>query len=1039
MHPKIPRVENGRLFQSESEGDSILVGTHAWHDWLEQQSAFTFADHALIYTARKSEQRTGGSSWQAFRRHQGKLYRIILGPSHALTLERLQAAAQAFAREPVPDEQASTPSRQQGRTRLTRPASAHSALAVDQNPSFIQTKHYRPRASSDLIPRPHLLERMTAGLGRKVTLVCAPAGFGKTTLLVTWIETLDRPTVWLSLDEGDDDLDLFVRSLTAALQSILPDAFGSVASLLQTTRFPALNTLIALLCNDLADVAEDLLLVLDDCHRLHSSEVHRLLDQLVEHMPAQVHLVLSSRSDPQLPLARWLALGYLHELRASDLRFTREETEAFLVRELGSGAAPEVVGALEARTEGWIAVLRLAALSLRTAPDPKAFLQRLGQAAERTISRYLVEEVLGQLEPDMQEVLERVSILEQFCTPLCRAIMGSAGSNAQVQAALEWLERSHLFLVPLDERQSWYRLHHLFQGLLQQRLQERLSQQEMALLHRRASAWYAQQGLLEESLEHALAAGDGAGATRLVEAYFWRAYKQEQWVQLERWLRLLPEQEVQASPVLLIARAWIAQARGSVSDIPPLLTAAEQLLESNNSGASEPGERQSRLLRALSKIYWSEFMYDTGQAQASWQNARSALELTPPGEEYVKSMALLYLANSSRFTGQADAVLAQLQQVLRAQSTDLGGTARLLFAQGMLYLQLGKLHQMEHVVRHLLQIAQEDDLVLSQYWAHFMLGIVYYEWNRLDAAVYHFSAILANQYVANFSAVWDSMCGLALAYQARGLGTQAQEPARALLAVMQEQRNMGRLMEVYAFLGRLALLQNKVEEASRWLEMAGEQEVWGQIVYYLDDSPITRAQLLLVKGDEVSVAEGQALLTHLLQIVETRHNIPKKIQVLALQAWAYDLQGRKSEALEVLEYALALGRPGGFVRTFTDLAPLATLLHELRKKGKERHEIDLNVDTYLQSILASMSPASAHVVSPKELMRQEGLEPLTERELQTLHLLEKGLTNREIANELVVTSGTVKLHTKHIYRKLSVNNRQAAIILARGLGLLAAT
>ena len=368
MRKQIPRVEGGWLFQSEREVDPILVGTRAWYNWLEQQSSFTFVDHSFTFTAHKSVLRTGDSYWKAYRRCQGKLFRIHLGHTHTLTLERLQAAAQAFTKEHVPGEQASVPSRQSGSNRLPKlpgHPSPRIALDVDHYTSFIQTKLYRPRLGSDLISRPRLLERLNAGLGGKVTLVCAPAGFGKTTLLASWVEEIDRPTAWLSLDENDDDLASFVRSLTAALQSVFPDAFGAMASLLQATRFPALDSLVALFSNDLADVAEDLLLVLDDYHCIRTSEVHRLLGQLVEHLPAQAHLVLSSRSDPQLPLARWQAQGQLHELRANDLCFTLEETEAFLARVMGSVALHEVAGVLEERTEGWIAMVRLAGLSLR--------------------------------------------------------------------------------------------------------------------------------------------------------------------------------------------------------------------------------------------------------------------------------------------------------------------------------------------------------------------------------------------------------------------------------------------------------------------------------------------------------------------------------------------------------------------------------------------------------------------------------------------------------------------------------------------------
>jgi LuxR family transcriptional regulator, maltose regulon positive regulatory protein len=1034
MRKKIPRVEGGRLFQSESEVDPILVGTPAWYDWLGQQSTFTFVDQALTFTARKSVLRTRGSYWKAYSRRQGKLYRIHLGHSHSLTLERLQTAAQAFAGEHVP---ASVPSRKNGNNRLPRRPSPRMALDVDHYTSLIHTKLYRPRVGSDLISRLRLLERLNAGLGGKVTLVCAPAGFGKTTLLTVWVETIDRPTAWLSLDEHDDELASFVRSLTAALQSVFPDAFGATASLLQATRFPALDSVVALLSNDLADVPEDLLLVLDDYHRIRTSEVHRLLEQLVEHLPAQVHLVLSSRTGPPLPLARWLAQGHLHELRGSDLRFTLEETEAFLAHELGSVAAHEVAGALEERTEGWIAVLRLAALSLRNAPDQTAFLERLGRAPERTISRYLAEEALSQLAPAVQELLERTSMLEQFCAELCVAVLGNDDPPEHVQATLDGLVHSNLFLVPLDERHGWYRFHHLFQQLLQMQLQTHSSADEIATLHRRASVWYAEQGLIEQAIEHALVAGDASSAAHLVEAHFLPALKQEQLVQVERWLRLLPEEQIQSSPVLLFARAWNLQARGQLKDLPHLLTTAEQLLESSDSSSRDLDDPGHRLLPALIATMWSVYQYFTGQVQASLESARSALALLPPGEEYVASLALQFLALSNQAIGNEDIALVALQQALSDHTSQVNSTVRLLVTQAYIYLAAGKLHQVEHTARQLLKTAQEADLALNQNYAHWLLGVVYYEWNKLDAAIYHFSVVIANQHQAHFRWVQDAMHGLALTYQAQGLGTQAQGTARALLELVQEQNNMRELLTTYAFCGRLALLQNEVEEASQWLEMAGKQEVQGPMMFF-EDPPITKAYLLLARGDKESVVHAQALLTHLLQQVEAIHSTRKTIQVLALQAWAYDLQGRVTRALEVLERALDLGYPGGFVRTFADLPPLAKVFQALRKRRRARHAVDKHLDTYLQAILVAMSPLASPPRSTEELLRQEGLEPLTEREFNILHLLDQNLTNREIASELVVTPGTVKVHTTNVYRKLSVNNRHAAVTLARALGLLAA-
>jgi LuxR family maltose regulon positive regulatory protein len=718
------------------------------------------------------------------------------------------------------------------------------------------------------------------------------------------------------------------------------------------------------------------------------------------------------------------------------LRFTLEETEAFLTRLLGSEVARETAGALDERTEGWIAALRLAALSLRDTSDRTSFLEQLDSSTTRSMSSYLVGEILAQQPLEVQEVLERTSILEQFCAESCAAVMGSEISPEQVQAILDWLERANLFLVPLDKRQRWYRFHHLFGGLLQQRLQSRLSREELACLHQRASAWYGRHELIEEAIRHALLAGDASRATQLVEEHFFQAFEQEQLALLEHWLRLLPEDQIQGSPYLLVARVWISQVRGQLKGMPRQLSAAELLLGTADSSARDADDTKQRLLRVLMADMWSLYHYFTGQTQASLESAQSGFAWIPPGEEIVARHLLEQLVFALQANGQEDVALAAVQQALRDQSANPSSTARLLFAQTGVYLGMGKLPQVEYAARHLLHIAQQAELVICQNHAHWMLGLVYYEQNQLDDAAYHFSAIIANQHQAHFAAVRDAMCGLSLTYQAQGLLTQAQETARTLLELAQQQHSLPELMVAYAFCGRVALLQNEVEQATRWLELAGELDLGGPM-FFLEDPPVTEVRLLLTKGDEASVAAGQVLLKELLQLVEAMHNTRKMIQVLTLQAWAYDLQGCQTEALVVLERSLALAGPGGFIRTFADLAPLAKLLHELRKQRKVLHAVDKQLDAYLQSILAAMDQVSAQAGSKEDLLVKEGLEPLTRRELQILQWLDSDLTNKEIARELVVTTETVKLHTKHVYRKLSVNNRRAAVTLARALGLLA--
>ncbi len=1023
----------------ERESVPIDVGTPSWYDWLEKHSSFLFVDHVGAVTVRKIGADHGESEWKASRTRVGKVFTVSLGPSHTIDLSNLHLAARRLAGKHAGIR--STTSSIDNSAASMLPVSPNVA-ATGSFSTLIRTKLYRPRIGSDVIFRTRLIERLNAALGGEITLVCAPAGFGKSTLLAQWLQTIDRPSAWLSLDEHDNELSIFVHSLATALQTAFPDTFETISALRKSPRILPPDHIATLLINELADMPDDVVLVLDDYHRIHNSEIHALLELLIEHLPPQLHLVLICRSDPPLPVARWLAKGRLNVLRGTDLRFTPEETEVFLTGILGSEAARESAGVLDEWTEGWIAVLRLAAITLRGTSDRTLFLERLDKFARSTISSYLVGEILAQQAHTVQELLERISILQQFCAESCAAVLGSNASLEQVQATLEWLERTNLFLIPLDKRQGWFRFHHLFQELLQQRLQTHSSQEELATLHLRASAWYARHDLIEEAIRHALLAGDAARATQLVEEQFFQAFEQERLTLVEHWLSLLPEEQIQGSPFLLAARAWISQARGQLKELPGLLTEAEQLLASNDQDTSDAHDSPFRLLRGLMTTLWSLYYFFSGQMWASLESARLALDLISPGQEHMASHANFYFVLTNQASGLEEVALAALQQALRDQSTLFSSTARLLFAQTYMYLAMGKLFQVEHTAHHLLRIAREAELVISQNYAHWLLGLAHYEQNQLDEASYHFSAVIADQHQAHFWVIQDALCGLALTYQAQGLGARARETVRTLLDLRQDQHNVGELMVAYSFSGRLALLQNEVEEASQWLEMSGEQEVIGPM-FFLEDPPLTKVRLLLAKGDEVSIAEGQVLLTELLQLVETIHNTRKMIQVLALQAWAYDLQGRETEALDMLERALTLARPGGFIRTFADLAPLATLLHELRKQRRTLHTVDKNMDAYLQDILAvvGQEPAQtgSQTGSKEDLLVKDGLEPLTRRELQILHWLDTDLTNKEIARELVVTTETVKLHTKHIYRKLSVNNRRAAVTLAKSLGLLAAS
>ncbi len=1030
MQQSLCYVEDGRLYQPLTGDDPIVVGTPSWFDWLKQHATFTFVDYVGAFTAYR---RNRHAIWEALDHQAYQLSRIQLGPTHTLTLAHLQAATRTLAAQRSAGESPEALGAQPAESDYLLPRIA-AQLSTDS--ALLRTKLFPPRLISDAIPRPRLLALLNMERGGRLTLLCAPAGYGKTTLLAQWLTTLSRPVAWLSLNAADNELPSFVHALASALEQAVSSACPASAGLLYALQFPSLLEVVSLLTDELTDISEDVLLVLDDYHLIENEQIHSLLSQLVEHLPPQMHLVISSRSAPPLPLSRWHARGWMNELGALNLRLTGEEAAIFLEGLLGEPLVDEVAVALEKRTEGWAALLRLAMLSLRGSPDRAAFLQRLEQMPDPMMRDYLVEEVLGRLAPARQETLVRLSMLGTFNAELGAATLGSDVTAWQVQELMDEMERTNLFVVPYDERQGWYRFHHLIKQVLEQLLQARVNPEELSGLHQRASSWYARQELIEEAIQHALAADDAPVAARLVEAQFLRAFEYERWVYLQHLLQMVPEEQVQGSFLLLVARTWIAQAHGRTTDFPGLLVKASRLLEISDGGTHDPGGQQHRLQHALIEILWSQFYFMTGQIQAIRRSACSALEWLPSGEKFVAIYATQYLAFSYEANGQEEVALETLRQALIEHSMHLTCVTRLLHAQELVYQVAGKLPQLEQVARHVLPVAQEVGMPICHYWAHWYLGMVYYEWNQLEAAAYHFSLVIANQHHANLLAVQEAMCGLSLTYQAQGLKQEAQATARGLLTWVQDRHNLPQLMTAYAFCAQLALAQGEVEEAQQWLELAGEQELLGPMLF-LEDPTITRTQMLLAGGDQESVEHGQELLIELLRHVEAIHCIRKQIKVLALQAWAYHLQGRMSEALAALERALELGRAADFVRTFADLPGLTPLLGELRRHRKADRTLDKQWDSYLQRLLAAMHVPTAHTESIEELMHKEGLEPLTTRELDILRLLEREFTNQQVARELVITPGTVKVHTANLYRKLGVDNRRAAVTLARTLGLLA--
>ena len=541
----------------------------------------------------------------------------------------------------------------------------------------------------------------TVGIDYPLTLVCAPAGYGKTTLICTWLDrmaagrgegTAFLPSAWLSLDEDDSDLNLFLRYFIAALRTIFADACAKTLALLQAGQPPPQAILRTTLFNELEELPGEVILVLDDYQFIHGKAVHNLLIELARHWPKPLHLVLISRIDPPLPLTSLRAKGSIREIRTQDLRFSPQETDAYLDQAQLPLLSQSTLDLLEERFEGWPAGLHLAALSLRSAGSQES-VQLALSSENANITGYLMDEVLNHQFPAIQTFLLKTSILDRFCPSLCEAVVGEIDTTWNVHACLDWIERSELFLISLDNNREWYRYHHLFQQSLQQRLSAEMAPEQVSNLHRLASAWFEEQGLVDEALHHALAAGDLDLAARQMTAGLRDVINREDRPTLERWLRLLPEEMIQRQPGLLMIRVWALQFSWRLDLQAQVLKQIEELLDAECEAASLPAD-DLQLLRAQILLLRAQQAYFGNQPTRAIDFCRQALALLPLSWTFGRGAAMLFLGFSMQASGQAQAAERLLLDEYESYG-DKTDTYALLVLESLcfIYLHTGQLEQ----------------------------------------------------------------------------------------------------------------------------------------------------------------------------------------------------------------------------------------------------------------------------------------------------------------------------------------------------------
>ena len=901
---------------------------------------------------------------------------------------------------------------------------------------ILTTKLHIPPLRSSIVPRPRLVAKLNAGLAGKLTLVSAPAGYGKTTLVAEWLAGLadsvlrragpqssQRPApgpssvmeetggglapgepqvmkvAWLSLDEGDNDPVRFLSHLVAALRQVDQTLGETALSMLKAPQPPPLQAVITALINELASLSTRFVFALDDYHVIHVVDIHEQLGFLVEHQPSQMHLVVITREDPfGLPLARLRARGQMVEIRQKDLRFSLEECADFLHRVMGLDLSPSGIAALESRTEGWIAGLQLAALSMQGREDLPGFIEAFTGSSHYVLD-YLIEEVLERQPAEVQDFLLKTSILDRFTAQLCDVVT----QQKQSREMLQTLDQGNLFVVPLDQSHTWYRYHRLFGELLRQQLRSTEALSENGL-HRLAIQWFAGEGFLPEAIHHAVAGWDWERAAELISDHSVVMLGRGELVTLLGWLRSLPDEVINKRPELCRDYGWALTLTGRLDAADAYLRRAEAAARGDDALLGTVLVAQAYSLRIR------------GQTLQAIERAQRAQALLPQDDQLSRGLVALTLGFAFWNIGNMGEAEQAFLEVDRAAQLSSNHYARMTALAYIAAIQAvyGRLHRAAELCRQVIQIGERSPTLAP---AHVELGVLLYEWNNLQPAAEQFQlGIELSQRTGSWMVQCDGYRNLSLLQLASGEPDAAESTLQKAhqLAHCHEVNPLTRLRNA-ACQVQLALARNDLATAQYWAEQVAEPADASLLYPQL---MLTPARLLMAL-DENKQAEER--LAELFDAASKAGWISGVVEVRALQALAATAP---VDALHFLRDSLQRAQPEGFIRTFVDKGePMKALLERMRSEGGE-------LKGYVLRLLAAFGGRA------KPFPSQPLVEPMSERELEVLRLLADGLSNQEIAARLVISVGTVKSHVHHVLEKVGASSRAQAVAKARDLGLL---
>ena len=736
---------------------------------------------------------------------------------------------------------------------------ADQTFQTPQEP-ILRTKLRPPPISPDIIPRLRLIEMLEEGRHRPMSLISAPAGYGKSILASQWLETCGCPGAWISLDENENDPRMFLTYLLEAVQKVFPGAVLQTKNLLQAANLPSVKLLTYNLLNDIERMEESFILVLDDYHRIHEASVHDLLIELLRHPSPMLHLVLLTRRDPSLPIGPLRAQGQLTEIAMAQLRFTPAETQAFLERVLNISIDENTASVLEEKLEGWVTGLHLTALSLRRKDDLLGTVQGLKHGSYPFIRDYLIQEVLENTPTVFARYLLETSVLDRFCAPLCDALHAlnrdhsGAEDEYSGQSFIDWLEKTHLFVISLDEAHYWFRYHHLFQDLLQNQLKRRHSRNNILQLHSRASDWYSENGLIDEAIRHALAADNVIGAARLVEENRQAILNLDKWYVIERWLSMFPDVFLNQDVGLNMAKAWILYHHFDIRGLPSLIDTAEALLTKQTANQSLLGEID---------FFRGYLYYFQNDGTRSLKHLNHALNRIPESCHEIRGQSEILHGLASQMQGEEERAVKKINDLLlQLKSSKTITITRLQVTLVYIHTISGNLPEALLVNQRLNEFASKNAYAYARVWSLYLQALICFYQDDLEEAICHFHQALEQKYLLHTRAVIDSMAGLAYAYQAKGRPDPADATMKDLLDYVDSLGDSNYSMIAQASHVRLSIMKGDLKAGLRWLQEPPPSE---NMVWWLEIPAVTHCRALLSEGSNRNLEKAEIKLRQLLQ------------------------------------------------------------------------------------------------------------------------------------------------------------------------------